>query len=64
MENFNSQSTQFDISFKKYIKQISISIFNKDNVIGKENIEDLICPICFNVLIQVIKMLILFVKNV
>ena len=50
MENFNSQSSQFDLSFKKYIKRIPISIFCIDNVIEKENIEDLICPICFCIL--------------
>ena len=50
MENYNSQSTQFDLSFEKYIKRSPISIFSKDNVIGKDNIEDLICPICFYVL--------------
>jgi len=50
MENYNSQSTQFDLSFEKYIKRSPISIFSKDNVIGKDNIEDLICPICFYVI--------------
>ena len=32
MENFNSQSIQFDLSFKKYIKQSAVSIFSKDNI--------------------------------
>jgi len=30
--------------------QNSISVYSKENVIEKDNIEDLICPICFYVL--------------
>ena len=50
MEDFNKQSTQYDLSFKKYIKQIPKLYYSKDNVIEKENTEDLICPICYYVL--------------
>ena len=50
MEDFNNQSTQYDLSFKKYIKRISISVYSKENVIEKDKIEDLICPICFYIL--------------
>ena len=50
MEDFNAQSNQYDLYFKKYIKKITISIYSKENVIEKDNIEDLICPICFYIL--------------
>ena len=46
MEDINSQSTQNDLYYNKYIKKHIISIYNKDNVIEKDNIEDFICPIC------------------
>ena len=50
MVDLNNSSTQFDLNFKKFFKQANISFYNKDDVIGKENLEDLICPICFYVL--------------
>ena len=50
MEDINSKSTQYESSFNKYIKRHIKSIYNKDNAIEKDNIEDLICPICFNIL--------------
>ena len=50
MEEFKAQSNQYDLYFKKYIKKITISVYSKENVIEKDNIEDLICPICFNIL--------------
>ena len=50
MEDNNNQSTQFDLSFNKYIERNLKVFYNRDNVIEKENIEDLICPICFFVL--------------
>ena len=50
MEGFNNQSNQYDLSFKKYIKKTSISVYKRENVIEKDNIEDLICPICFYIL--------------
>ena len=50
MEGFNNQSNQYDLSLKKHIKQIQTSVYSKENVIEKDNIEDLICPICFNIL--------------
>ena len=50
MEDINNQTTQYDSSFKKYIKRNLKLFYNKDNVLEKENIEDLICPICFYVL--------------
>ena len=46
----NNQTNKFNLSFKKYIKQIYKSRYNQDKVIKKENIDDLICPICFYVL--------------
>ena len=51
MEDFNNnQTNKFNISFKKYIKRNPKLFYYKDNVIEKENIEDLICPICFYIL--------------
>ena len=50
MEDLNNQLTEYDLSFKKYIKRIIKLIYNKDNVIEKDNIENLICPICFYIL--------------
>ena len=50
MESLDKKSTQMDLSFKKYFKQVTISSYATDNVTDKENIEDLICPICFYVL--------------
>ena len=50
MEDINNHSTQFDISFNKYIKRNPKLFYNRDNVIEKNNIEDLICPICFYIL--------------
>ncbi len=42
MENLNNQSTQYDLAFNKLIKRIPKLFYNKDNVIEKDNIEDLI----------------------
>ena len=42
MENFDKKSTQFDLSFKKYFKQVTMSSYIADNLIAKENTEDLI----------------------
>ena len=50
MEELNNQLTEYDLSFKKYIKRILKFIYNKDNVIEKDNKENLICPICFYIL--------------
>ena len=50
MENLNNQSTQYELSFNKYIKRNPKLFYDSDNVIEKDNIEDLICPICFNIL--------------
>ena len=50
MEDLNNQSTQYDLSFNKYIKRNLKLLYNKDNVIEKDNIEDFICQICFYVL--------------
>ena len=51
MEDLNNQSTQYDLSFNKFIKKRNPKLFyNRDNAIEKDNIEDLICPICFNIL--------------
>ena len=46
MEDITNHSTQYEFSFNKYIKKHIKSIYNKDNVIEKDNIEDFICPIC------------------
>ena len=53
----------------KYVKKDEINLYDIDNVLDKENKEDLICPICFYILKEPKscsekKMLILFVKNV
>ena len=50
MEAINNESALYDLSFNKYIKRNPILFYNRDNVIEKDNIEDLICPICFNIL--------------
>ena len=50
MEDLNNQLTEYDLSSNKYIKINPKLLYNKDNVIEKDNIEDLICPICFYVL--------------
>ena len=50
MEDLNNQLTEYDLFFKKFIKRIIKLIYNKDNVIEKDNIENLICPICFYIL--------------
>ena len=47
MEKYNNHTTQFDLYFKKYFKKVDILFYNKDDLIGKENIENLIYPICF-----------------
>ena len=36
MEDLNNQFTEYDLSFKKYIKRIIKLIYNKDNVIEKD----------------------------
>ena len=56
-------------NINKYVKQDVINFYDIDNVLDKENKEDLICPICFYILKEPKscsekKMLILFVKNV
>ena len=50
MEDNNNQSTQFDLSFNKYIERNLKVFYNRENVIKKDNTEDLICPICFYIL--------------
>ena len=50
MEELNAQSTQNDSSFNKYIKRNLKLLYSNDNVIEKDSIEDLICPICFYIL--------------
>ena len=51
MENCFEKIENFDNNFKKYIKKADeITFYNPDNLICKENKEDLICPICFFVL--------------
>ena len=50
VENLNISQDGDDINFQKYIKTNEIILYNIDNLIEKENKEDLICPICFFVL--------------
>ena len=50
MEELNNQLTQYDLSFNKFIRRNPKLLYPRDNVIEKENIEDLICPICFYIL--------------
>ena len=50
MEDLNSLSTENSIYFKKYIIPDQILLYNPDNVINKENIDNYICPICFLIL--------------
>ena len=50
MVDFDNKSPRNELSFKRFIKQIPILIYNRENVIEKGNIEDLICPICFDIL--------------
>ena len=41
--------SKYNIDKDKYIKCIS-NIYNRDNVIQNNNILDLLCPICYNIL--------------
>ena len=56
MEDINKKEDEInialnDIYFKKFIKYNNqLLIYNPENINNKENIEDLICSICFNVL--------------
>ena len=50
MENCLEKLEDFNNNFKKYIKKVQIKIYNQKNLIGKETKEDLICPICLEVL--------------
>ena len=52
MENCLEKLEDFKNNFKKYIKSLQdqIIFYNSDNLIGKKNKEDFICPICFFVL--------------
>jgi len=50
MEDIINQSIKFDFYFNKYIKRNPKLFYNRDNVIEKDIIDDLICPICFYVL--------------
>ena len=50
VEEPNIVSTEEDINFKKYVRKNQIIYYNIDNLIDKDNNEDLICVICFNVL--------------
>ena len=39
-----------DFYFRQYVNENQILYYNVDNLIDKENIDDLICPICFFIL--------------
>ena len=47
VEDLNISQDGDDINFQKYIKTNEIILYNIDNLIEKENKEDLICPIFF-----------------
>ena len=49
-EEFTIVKHEKDPNLKQYVKQKKINFYNIDNLIDKENKEDLICPICFFVL--------------
>ena len=51
MENCLVKLEDFNNNFSKYItKKDQITYYNQENLIGKENKDDLICPICLDVL--------------
>ena len=50
MKEKEGEINENDIHFKKFIKFNRILLYNPENIINKKNIEDLICPICFNIL--------------
>ena len=50
VEESNSLSTYLNIYLKKYVNEDDFSYYNRDDLIDKENIDDLICPICFFIL--------------
>ena len=50
VEALNIELTNEDINFKKYVIKNQITYYNTDNLIDKDNCEDLICVICLNVL--------------
>ena len=41
-----------DNLIKKYIKKARISLYDRNNLVDKENIDIIICPICYFVLKQ------------
>ena len=49
-KDFNLSLKENETYFNKYIKIKDIILYNFDNLIDKENKEDLICPICFFIL--------------
>ena len=50
VEGLNTGSIEDDKNFKKYIIKNTIENYNIDNLIDKDNNENLICAICLNVL--------------
>ena len=52
MEDIKEKEDEInDILFNTFIKYNNkILLYNPENIINKKNIEDLICPICFNIL--------------
>ena len=49
-KDLNISKNEDDINFDKYIKIKQIVFYSMDNLIEKENKEDLMCPICYFVL--------------
>ena len=49
-EDFNLSLNENEAYFKKYIKINKIALYSFDDLVYKENKEDLICPICFYIL--------------
>ena len=45
-----TSTTEFDLNFKKYVKKNCFSAYNIDNLLDKDDNEDLECAICLNVL--------------
>ena len=53
MEEINDKKEEINdknLYFKKYIKQNEIKLYRQEDLIDQENIDNLICPICFCIL--------------
>ena len=52
MEDTSISSYENDIYFTKFIKPCKIFFYTTDNLIDKDKLGDLICPICFQIFID------------